>query len=120
LFSGGLDCTVLARMMHDLLPQDYQIDLLNVAFQNPRAIKAAKNLPKAKKQVFDATEEVGMEHLIDSIPEDGTAEASPFELCPDRETGRKAFQELNRVCANRMWRFVAMYLIQRQSPTDRT
>ncbi|KAF2211445.1 hypothetical protein CERZMDRAFT_112547 [Cercospora zeae-maydis SCOH1-5] len=39
LFSGGLDCTVLARICHDLLPDDAIIDLLNVAFQNPRAHK---------------------------------------------------------------------------------
>src|SRR5690242_628565 len=36
LFSGGLDCTILARLCHDLLPLCETIDLLNVAFQNPR------------------------------------------------------------------------------------
>ena len=39
LFSGGLDCTVLARITHDLLPPDEPIDLLNVAFENPRIHK---------------------------------------------------------------------------------
>lgn len=39
LFSGGLDCSLLARTMHDLLPSDVQIDLLNVAFENPRIHK---------------------------------------------------------------------------------
>jgi asparagine synthetase B (glutamine-hydrolysing) len=36
LFSGGLDCTLLARLAHDILPLEEPIDLLNVAFQNPR------------------------------------------------------------------------------------
>ncbi|KAK5202133.1 hypothetical protein LTR16_000266 [Cryomyces antarcticus] len=36
LFSGGLDCTLLARLAHDTIPKDEPIDLLNVAFQNPR------------------------------------------------------------------------------------
>jgi asparagine synthetase B (glutamine-hydrolysing) len=41
LFSGGLDCTTLARLCHDLLPTDEPIDLLNVAFENPRVHKTA-------------------------------------------------------------------------------
>ena len=36
LFSGGLDCTMLARLSHELLPLSESIDLLNVAFENPR------------------------------------------------------------------------------------
>jgi len=36
LFSGGLDCTLLARLSHSLLPASESIDLLNVAFENPR------------------------------------------------------------------------------------
>ncbi|KAJ4318393.1 hypothetical protein N0V94_004439 [Neodidymelliopsis sp. IMI 364377] len=76
LFSGGLDCTVLARLCHDLLPLDESIDLLNVAFENPR---------------------------IHSKLEPGT---SPYELCPDRITGRSSHAELEQVCPGRHWRFV--------------
>src|SRR5436189_1904790 len=36
LFSGGLDCTILARLTHEILPITEPIDLLNVAFENPR------------------------------------------------------------------------------------
>lgn len=39
LFSGGLDCTVLARLAHKLLPISEPIELLNVAFENPRVHK---------------------------------------------------------------------------------
>ncbi|CAN9108313.1 unnamed protein product [Alternaria alternata] len=76
LFSGGLDCTILARMCHDLLPLSESIDLLNVAFENPR---------------------------IHSNLESGT---SPYELCPDRITGRSSHAELIEVCPGREWRFV--------------
>lgn len=76
LFSGGLDCTILARLCHDLLPSSAPIDLLNVAFENPR---------------------------IHSQLEPGT---SPYELCPDRITGRSSHAELAAICPDRKWRFV--------------
>src|SRR6186713_1057463 len=76
LFSGGLDCTVLARICHDLIPLTETIDLHNVAFQNPRVHGA-----------FDKTE-------------------NPWELCPDRITGRSSYTELIKVCPGRHWRFV--------------
>ena len=83
LFSGGLDCTVLARMTHDLVDQDQSIDLINVAFENPRV---AAHLPK------------GATSSLDDI----------YEACPDRITGRKSFQELLTTCPGRVWRFVAV------------
>ncbi|ETI22436.1 hypothetical protein G647_06511 [Cladophialophora carrionii CBS 160.54] len=79
LFSGGLDCTLLARLMHEVLPEEEAIDLLNVAFQNPRSLAAMAN----------ATE-------------------SAYELCPDRMTGRSSLAELCQVCPGRRWRFVAI------------
>lgn len=36
LFSGGIDCTLLAAFADEILPKDEKIDLLNVAFDNPR------------------------------------------------------------------------------------
>ncbi|KAH0844717.1 hypothetical protein AYO21_01964 [Fonsecaea monophora] len=86
LFSGGLDCTLLARLAHDLLPKSESIDLLNVAFENPRSIAAKKN-----------------------------ATVSPYELCPDRVTGRSSFAELCEVCPDRDWRFVAVDVPYKQS-----
>ncbi|KAF2171291.1 hypothetical protein M409DRAFT_63634 [Zasmidium cellare ATCC 36951] len=70
LFSGGLDCTVLARLTHDLLPVSEPIDLLNVAFENPRVHKAKG------------------EASYELCPDRITARASYAELCsvcPDRE-----------------------------------
>lgn len=80
LFSGGLDCTLLARLSHEILPIDDTIDLLNVAFENPRVVAAANK---------------------DNI-------TSAYENCPDRITGRSAFAELRKVCPDRNWRFVAV------------
>lgn len=80
LFSGGLDCAVLARISHDILSLDEPIDLLNVAFENPRIHKD-----------------------VNSDAEDGA-----YELCPDRITGRASYEELGRTCPGRVWRFVAI------------
>ena len=82
LFSGGLDCTVLARLSHELLPLSEPIDLLNVAFQNPRIHKASDT----DAQAFEAA----------------------LESCPDRITGRASYAELCQVCPGRQWRFVAI------------
>lgn len=78
LFSGGLDCSVLARLSHDILPESEPIDLLNVAFENPRIAATLKD---------DAPNAI-------------------YEACPDRKTGRATFEELSRICPGRIWRFV--------------
>ncbi|EEQ28647.1 hypothetical protein McanMca71_001274 [Microsporum canis] len=82
LFSGGLDCTLLARLAHDILPKGTPIDLLNVAFENPRVVAAAtKSMTSA-------------------------ASTSIYDDCPDRKTGISSYHELKNVCPNRQWRFV--------------
>lgn len=81
LFSGGLDCTVLARLASELLPDEQGIDLVNVAFENPRI---AARLPA------------------------GSSPTAIYEACPDRITGRKSFSELCGVCPERQWRFVSV------------
>lgn len=90
LFSGGLDCTILARLCHDLLPVTNTIDLLNIAFENPR------------------------------IHSDLDAGTSPYELCPDRMTGRSSFAELRRVCPGRRWQFVAINVPYTDTKAHRT
>lgn len=113
LFSGGLDCTVLARMAHDLLPEDQEIDLLNVAFENPRVVKAAKAGPKIKKSKQKGLVTISPQAAMPDSPQDQDLSdlPSPYECCPDRETGRKAFQELQNVCPGRIWRFVAVSIL---------
>lgn len=83
LFSGGLDCTVVARLASDLVPPDQPIDLINVAFENPRI--AAQNPGKSQDALY--------------------------ELCPDRITGRKSFAELVAACPSRCWRLLTVWLL---------
>ncbi|KAI1431115.1 asparagine synthase-domain-containing protein [Xylaria sp. CBS 124048] len=83
LFSGGLDCTVLARLAHDLVPIGQGLDLINVAFENPRQVAL-----EAKQPVSQAPD--------------------TYEGCPDRISGRKAFAELQSSCPGRPWRFIAV------------
>ncbi|KAH7356083.1 asparagine synthase-domain-containing protein [Pyrenochaeta sp. MPI-SDFR-AT-0127] len=90
LFSGGLDCTILARMCHDLIPLSETIDLLNVAFENPR------------------------------IHGKLGAGSSPYELCPDRVTGRSSHAELVSVCPGRVWRFVEVNVPYTETQAHRT
>lgn len=86
LFSGGLDCTLLARLVHDILPLDESVDLLNVAFENPRVINARANEKEPSRN----------------------SGVSNYESCPDRLTGRSSFAELRETCPTREWRFVAV------------
>ena len=78
LFSGGLDCSVLARLAHDQLPINQPIDLLNVAFHNPRV------------------------HGSDISKDDSTI----YETCPDRMTARASLAELQRACPGRQFRLI--------------
>ncbi|CAO2655056.1 Nn.00g117890.m01.CDS01 [Neocucurbitaria sp. VM-36] len=90
LFSGGLDCTILARICHDCLPSSETIDLLNVAFENPR---------------------------IHGKLEPAT---SPYELCPDRITGRSSHAELVKICPGRAWRFVEINVPYKETQAHRS
>ncbi|KAK6514373.1 hypothetical protein TWF506_008769 [Arthrobotrys conoides] len=109
LFSGGLDCTMLARIAHDILPAEEPIELLNVAFENKRVLQAAfaeaKKARKSKKASAQMNNETELEpsaledlSVMDSIN-------SVYDICPDRQTGRKSWLELQSVCPTRDWRF---------------
>lgn len=84
LFSGGLDCTILARLAHELVPAEQGLDLINVAFENPRLVA----------QYLKQPEEVRTTDF--------------YETCPDRMTARKAFAELKAACTERAWRLIAV------------
>ena len=89
LFSGGLDCTLVARLVHDILPPDISIDLLNVAFENPRVVAAANTVATQNKQNPNSI-------------------TSPYDKCPDRLTGCSSCAELLKICPGRIWRFVSV------------
>ncbi|KAG8626086.1 hypothetical protein KVT40_006487 [Elsinoe batatas] len=77
LFSGGVDCTVLARLAHTILQPDEPIDLINVAFENPRVHHQSKAIGQ-----------------------------SPYEQCPDRKTAATSLRELRSSCPDRNFRLV--------------
>lgn len=85
LYSGGLDCSVLAALAARYVPGDEPIDLINVAFENPRAVAAARR----SGDVDDAS----------AFPHDMYA-------VPDRVTARAGHAELERVCPSRVWRLI--------------
>ena len=88
LFSGGLDCTILAHLIHDYLPSDQSVDLLNVAFENPRVQSAsAKSLATMKNHAHNE-------------------QVSAYEMCPDRITARSSVTELRETCPSRRWDLV--------------
>ncbi|KAI8850500.1 asparagine synthase, partial [Chytridium lagenaria] len=87
LFSGGIDCSVLAAFAALHLPPDVPIDLLNVAFENPRVNAAAAKF-NAKSAAKGLKKEKGK-----------------FDV-PDRKTGREGLEELKKRFGERKWRFV--------------
>lgn len=81
------------------IPADEPIDLLNVAFENPR--KRAKILnqnlkKKGKSNVEDRTER----------GQDVVSDHAASYLVPDRETGLEGVAELRQLCPHRIWNFV--------------
>ncbi|WRT63829.1 uncharacterized protein IL334_000754 [Kwoniella shivajii] len=82
LFSGGIDCTFLAYLLHLCLPIEDPIDLINVAFSP--APKLSNPNDKGK----------------------GKSPKPPSYDVPDRLSGRDAVAELRDVCKDRQWRFV--------------
>jgi len=88
LFSGGIDCSILARLAHDIMSLSEPIALLNVAFENPRVIAAARRLNQ------------------DILESD--ASTNCYATCPDRANGLAGLVELQQVCPGRDWRFVSI------------
>ncbi|KAI8978629.1 asparagine synthase-domain-containing protein [Pilobolus umbonatus] len=103
LFSGGLDCITLAALAHKHLPISEPIDLLNVAFENPRVVEAKtqSKLKKTNKKKKKSSEETAVEEkpVIKSIP------VSMYDT-PDRLTGRAGVEELRQIAPDRTWNFV--------------
>lgn len=103
LFSGGLDCTILARLIHDIIPKTDSIDLLNVAFENPRVVSAAAAANGKHPNKGNQSP-----HPPGPAAEKPAASVPFYETCPDRLTGRSSLHELRRSCPERNWRFVAI------------
>jgi hypothetical protein len=82
------------------VPPDEPIDLLNVAFENPRKIRAQVDGNVGgtkKKKKFNA--------LQDDTP--ATERCDTDYLVPDRSAGLYELEELRRLCPSRQWNFVS-------------
>lgn len=92
LFSGGLDCCTLALLAHRYIDSEQPIDLLNVAFENPRVLQA--NLKTEAK-----------------LP-------STYDV-PDRKTGLQSLEELRSVAPTRQWNFVEVNVSHQEYLSER-
>lgn len=83
------------------IPLDEPIDLLNVAFENPRKIKILAEgnpggLPKRQKK----------ERL--RKPDVSNKPVDTSYMVPDRIGGLQELEELRRLCPGRVWNFVGI------------
>ncbi|KAI9454864.1 asparagine synthase-domain-containing protein [Lactarius psammicola] len=104
LFSGGIDSTICAFLAHKHIPMDEPIDLLNIAFENPRKIRVQVdgNVGGIKKKNQGA---MALKNTV-SIDEQLTGQYCPGYLVPDRVSGLSELEELRRLCPGRQWNFV--------------
>ncbi|KAG8914781.1 hypothetical protein FRC00_010802, partial [Tulasnella sp. 408] len=96
-FQRGCWLTVEPFVPSRHLPLSEPIDLLNVAFENPRTLKAASQPSGKGKKTKPSSEAVEQE-----APGQGR---STYDV-PDRLTGREEAEELRRCCPERTWNFV--------------
>ncbi|KAF8538739.1 asparagine synthase-domain-containing protein [Trichophaea hybrida] len=116
LFSGGVDCTTIARIAHEVLPPEEPVDLLNVAFENPRIVAARSNQPlpktngklKGKKKAELNIQQSDSDPPLSTSEPASDTDLDPYSLCPDRTTGLSSFNELRKTCPTRPWRFVSI------------
>ena len=99
------------------IPLGEPIDLINVAFENPRKMQAKASLkagvPKkplsapgsSKKAKFLPLRNSG--HIMTSTEKNGSYNETNIYMTPDRETGIEQLEELQRVCPGRIWNFVS-------------
>ncbi|KAH7920081.1 hypothetical protein BV22DRAFT_1074525 [Leucogyrophana mollusca] len=119
LFSGGIDSTILAFLAHRHVPINEPIDLLNVAFENPRKIHVQVNgntaaLPKRiKKQLLRDRDRATGEEACPAESEQTSY------MVPDRLTGLTEVEELRRLCPGRTWNFVEVDVPYEESQAAR-
>lgn len=78
------------------LPLTEPIDLLNVAFENPRVLKASAAAGTSHKKSTPAESE---------RESPNTGKRGTYDV-PDRLTGLEQLEELRGVCPERTWNFV--------------
>ena len=90
----------LITLQKRYIPTDEPIDLLNVAFENPRKQAKKENPNRKKKGKF------AVDGHTETREENVAKDPSVSYLVPDRETGLEGLAELRRLCPHRVWNFV--------------
>ena len=85
------------------IPLDEPIDLLNVAFENPRKIKLQK------ESIYGSPRRNKREKSLSKSDE--RIEAERMYSVPDRNTGLLELEELRRTCPGRIWNFVRYFML---------
>ncbi|XP_015278038.1 PREDICTED: asparagine synthetase domain-containing protein 1 [Gekko japonicus] len=101
LFSGGIDSMLLASLADRHVPSGEPIDLLNVAFANPRQVGQGNPARKRNK-------ERRWSPRSECLNNANTAASEPLSCfnVPDRITGRAGLEELQALSPSRSWNFV--------------
>jgi hypothetical protein len=86
------------------VPLDEPIDLLNIAFENPRKIRA-----QVDGNVGGIKKKKRLNALQDDRPVGGRMleQYDPNYLVPDRSTCLFELEELRSLCPSRQWNFVS-------------
>ena len=92
------------------MPPEEPIDLLNVAFENPRKIQVRHEKVTGKKK-----REVVM--ALENGQENDQSAFDPYAV-PDRITGLEEVEELRRLCPQRQWNFVSLLIRYAASLVD--
>ncbi|KAF8609362.1 adenine nucleotide alpha hydrolases-like protein [Ceratobasidium sp. AG-I] len=115
LFSGGIDCSVLAYLADKHVPRGEPIDLLNVAFENPRSLNAPnkqslqEGRAQRKRSKNERKEGIPVASIGDKHPivANEPPKIGPYDV-PDRITGQEEVEELRRLCPHRQWNFICV------------
>ncbi|KXS22542.1 hypothetical protein M427DRAFT_106906 [Gonapodya prolifera JEL478] len=119
LFSGGLDCSVLALLADSYVPDGEGIDLINVAFENPRSrgVESRRNGFEGKHSHQTSYAELQGSSSGSLVPPtfnpicpdpEFSSPWDPTYLVPDRITALASLAELRRLRPRRPWRLVAV------------
>ncbi|KAI5479249.1 asparagine synthase (glutamine-hydrolyzing) [Pseudohyphozyma bogoriensis] len=135
LFSGGIDCSMLALLADQVLKPGETIDLINVAFENPRKLrgdvkegqkkwvrKGGKNKGKGKSDVAEVEAEAEAEPEPEAavVPDPPVETEEPSSVSggsdtpidskvydvPDRLTGRASCEDLRKLRPGRKFNFI--------------
>ncbi|EMD41682.1 hypothetical protein CERSUDRAFT_146870 [Gelatoporia subvermispora B] len=111
LFSGGIDSTMLAFLAHRHVDPSEPIDLLNVAFENPRkiSVQIEGNIGALKKREKKLKMKERLDYSTVNVEYD----------VPDRLTGAQEVEELRRLCPGRKWNFVEVNVPYEESQAAR-